>query len=264
MAHLYIHAGLHKTGSTSLQHMLKANQNALPPGMVFVPRGLPKFGALAAACRSFDPQDRGASKVAITGAMQTLLHELVPQPDARLLLTSENFAGPMPSTRQARPLYGTAPAIARALLEGAEGHQVTFVYYSRDRAAWLQSWHKHQLAWRAAPLGWEELLLRPNVIGFDPAAVAGQVRATLPVEVISLTLEDDLETPLGPGAGFLRVAELSDDDLARMRPVRPYQQTPRDWVFGVLRSKAFNALPAGPRRRLKTSVVRLDRLRPRR
>lgn len=264
MAHLYIHAGLHKTGSTSVQHMLRVNRKALPEGTVFVSRGLPQFGALAKACRNFDAKTLRASNAAIAAPLQAILRDLAPSPDTRLLLSAEDFAGRMPSTRQARPLYHTAPAVARALLEAADGHRVTFVYYSRDRNAWLQSWHKHQLIWRATPVSWEELQLRPHVIGFDPANVATAVRAAIPAEVISLTLEDDLTTPLGPGAGVLRAAGVSEVDLARLRPVRPMQQVPRDWVFALLRSRVFNALPVGLRRRLKSYAVRLDRVVPRR
>ncbi|MGB8622407.1 MAG: hypothetical protein WCD16_06285, partial [Paracoccaceae bacterium] len=207
MARLFIHAGLHKTGSTSLQHLLEANRDSLPPDVRFVSRHSPAFQRLTAVCRAYDPKARERSAAQVSDAMSSLLDGLAPGPADRLLLSAEDFAGAMPSTRQARPLYDTAPAIAAALLGGAAGHEVSFVYYARARLAWLESWHKHQILWRANPLPWKDLMQRPQVAAFDPVSVVEAVCHAVPAPVISLMLEDDLAVP-GPGAGFLRAAGL--------------------------------------------------------
>lgn len=262
MARLIFHCGLHKTGSTSLQYLLRENHANLPKGVIFVPRT--ETGALTDACRAFDPCDGGASWRAVKQATEAMLARLAPAPGQTLLFSSENYAGEMPSTRQARPIYGTAPRIAKALIAGAEGHEVTLVYYSRDRLGWLKSWHKHQLIWRATPVPWDDLVARPWVRDFDPDRVAEKVRANVSAPVIGLKLEDDIATGLGPGQSFLQVAGLGAEDLARLSPVRPRQLAPRPWVFRLVQSRLFNALPAGPRRWLKLQAVRLDRLVSRR
>lgn len=266
MARLIIHCGLHKAGSTSIQHMLRANKAQFPAGVAFVSRGKRHFQALGEACRSYDLKNRPASERQIQKTLRKVLALMAPKPDDILLLSCEDFVGPMPSTRQSKPLYHLAAPVTLALEKAAKalGHQPEFVLYIRDRDTWLRSWHNHQILWRAAALGWDDIQTRRPVQGFDPVAIGEGLKLSLSVPVTVFRIEDDLKTPLGPGSSLLQLAGLNADQIATFHPVAPRQQTPRRWVYTLIGARLFAALPAGVRRRLKLWAVRLDRRIPRR
>ncbi|MCV2882645.1 hypothetical protein [Actibacterium sp. XHP0104] len=261
MARLVIHCGLHKAGSTSIQHLLRANKKNLPGNVLYVSRGLPPFTVMLQACRDFDPKQQQAFQARIQKSLSVALEMVGHQPGDTLILSSEDFMGTMPATRQARPLYYQAPSVLRAIETSARalGYEVEFVICLRERDSWLRSWHKHQLLWRPKPIAWDELIQREWVQDYDPAALVGKIREKVTAPLHVIRFEDEVKTRLGPGTGVLRVAGLNADQLAALRPVAAMQRTPRPWVFDVARSPLLRLLPAGLRTRFKVLLVRLDR-----
>lgn len=142
-----VHAGFHKTGTTSVQKFLRANGKHIYPRCAMVLPARLDNGAAHMALRysEIGTQD-------YLDAFGTELHKtlsaIVPKNRA-VLISDERLAGRMPG-RDGQVGYPAAPALlARAEdvicdVFGAEA-DVVFHFGTRDPAGWLHSTYKHSL-----------------------------------------------------------------------------------------------------------------------
>jgi hypothetical protein len=126
----FVHVGTHKTGTTSIQALLAANDSALRGAGVFVPRSGRIDDAYAGhhniawelgADRRFDPAH---------GTLDTLVAEIMAANAPTVCLSSEDFES----------LHGNEHAL-RLLRDAlnAAGYAVTIVLYLRPQADYLES-----------------------------------------------------------------------------------------------------------------------------
>ena len=161
-----IHMGPHKTGSTALQKCLAAaGPDLARAGMHFLHDEATHAAAIALASERFQ-----AAEVQLSALSQVIAGLSAPC----IILSQEDFAGPLPGRSGKRQTYPKLTRNLRILKRALRPHRVQFVFFLRDETDWLRSCYHQHLKYRtrfwrfedfAAHHGgfsWEEKLARPR------------------------------------------------------------------------------------------------------
>ena len=234
-----IHGGFHKTGTTSVQAMLRENAEILAPHVqVFLKDG---FENLTTRARSFsiDPGERTLAKVAKAAAQFfSGLDRDDPRP---ILLASEDLSGHMPG-RHGLECYDSAGLVMRCISVSAfacfgDDADVTFYFSKRNRDTWLRSTWWQNLRSTRLTLDYETYAKR-----FDDAATLDEVlidiaKDVAPAKVLSEQLEDvsqRLYGPLDPLLDILQTPQLDQSALTVLPPENVQPDAGIDAVFLAL------------------------------
>ncbi|MCC6306225.1 MAG: hypothetical protein IT545_13660 [Rhodobacteraceae bacterium] len=208
---VFLHAGFHKTGTTSFQALLAANRARLPVALVnHTDAGVRR---LRAAVYAYRPDRDAATGPAVAAAVGALA---APHP-GRLLVSSEFLTGPVPAPKRSGPVYGTAADLLRWAREGLGGRPVAVWLSTRDRDLWLTSLFRHLLASRGLRLSEAAFRALPGFAAFTWEGVIADIRSRFgPVEVFAM--EAGLDPRLGPGTAMLARLGLDAAALAAWEP----------------------------------------------
>lgn len=222
-AQVWLHAGFHKTGTTSLQSCLEENRAALSARFHLATlRTDPDLRQVTEAARRHS-ETGDALDLAVFRAMAT--GWLAGLPIARgqsILISSEDFAGHMPGMRGLRD-YGAAIPLAQAFLAAVgdafgKGTACAFVYTTRDADPWLASLHAQQARHAHLTLNRDEFAhaFRPAA---DLAGVVDRIAAAVaPAQVHRIALEEAAAHRLGPAGVLLALCGHAKADLDRLVP----------------------------------------------
>lgn len=206
-----VHAGFHKTGTSSLQDFLRRNRAALKPWLDYY--GKADFLETGAAARRYGQRPFPWRLWLFRRRLRRFLNSI---PDAPLIVLSrETFAGVMPGHRdwRGRVVQGyadTAIPLARALIAELRRRfgstvQVEFLYTTREREGWIRSVYGHLLRSIHLTEEFEAFRARfPDLVA--PDEEARRIAAALPCPVHAARLEDHAEAPAGPATPVLDLA----------------------------------------------------------
>ena len=219
--HLVVHAGFHKTGTTTIQTTLAAHRDTLHPHPQIVLRA--DMGGLCQAARAWSVSraDVDLGLVAYEAA-----HLAESWSRDTVLLSSEDLSGHMPG-RHGLTDYGAAPALAGAMCDtwrqAFRDVRITWVCYTRAAAPWLASCHVQHL--RAARMTLDAVEYAAAFAGSaDLAGIVERVRRrAVGADVRSVKLEDHRDNLLAP---LLETAGLPVSARARITPVAPANRSP--------------------------------------
>ncbi|PJE29082.1 hypothetical protein SAMN06297129_1043 [Pseudooceanicola antarcticus] len=220
---LILHAGFHKTGTSSVQEMLDAAREVLSPQLrILLKRDME---ALTAATRDHG----GAPSPESLGRVETeaarLFDRLDPADPRPLLISSEDLSGLIPG-RLGRRGYPEAPALLTALLHGLARSwgalpEVTLYLSTRAPEAWVRSCHHHHL--RVARM-------RDDAASYaaaqgdatDLRAMARRIARALPeVTLATRALEETSDLPHGPLTPLLDLAGVPGEIRDRIPALPP-------------------------------------------
>ncbi|MFC2970383.1 hypothetical protein [Acidimangrovimonas pyrenivorans] len=218
-----VHAGFHKTGTSSLQDFLRRNRAALKPWLDYY--GKADFLEAGAAARRYGQRPFPWRLWLFRRQLRRFLATI---PDAPLIVLSrETFAGVMPGHRdwRGRMVQGyaaTAIPLARAVIAELRrrfgpGVRIEFLYTTRDRERWIRSVYGHLL--RSIHLTEEFGAFRarfPDLAA--PDEEARRIAAALPCPVHAARLEDHAAAPAGPATPVLDLAGVPAEARARLVP----------------------------------------------
>lgn len=211
-----LHAGFHKTGTTTVQTFLRANRKHIYPSCALV---LPK--RLRGGAARYAVRYARFRTAALLDEFGAALHDVLSALDVKhrhVLIADENLAGLMPG-REGQEDYGATPALmARAehVIRDVFGDdpEVLFHFTTRDPDDWLASTYKHVLRTSRLTMDWDSY-----VTAYSPAkdltsvihAVAGAVNGTVSSsDLADLTGQD------GPAAPLLDLIDLPSNRRARL------------------------------------------------
>jgi hypothetical protein len=212
---IHLHLGFHKTGSTSLQALLRANRERLPARFGALAQGDAALAPLEAACRAFDARPDAARGQSVTVAAQALAAIMAGSGQAEWLVSSEDLLGRIPSPRDAAQIYAQAPQLLTLLQDAFGAVQATV--YLRDHGPWVDSLYRHLLRTRGLRMTGARLAALPKFAPGCLEAAAGRLAAVAALRV--LRFEQDLDGPPGPGRGFLQAAGMTATEIAALAPV---------------------------------------------
>ena len=219
MRRIIIHAGFHKTGTTSLQQTLRANRAALRPDVRLVLR--PGMTALCESARAFS-RSREDYDLGLVKYEAALLAEALQDEDANtIIITSEDLSGHMPG-RHGLHGYGATPHLMRALSvafkAAAPEDEVTFFFTTRAPDPWLRSCYAQHL--RATRMIWDEDdYLKRFISSADHGQILDLVKHEITDHaVLDAALEEHADRPLGLAEVLLDQMGIDDKRRATFRP----------------------------------------------
>lgn len=229
-----VHAGFHKTGTTSAQKFLRANGKHIYPRCALVLPGRLRKGAARMAVRY-----SRFGTVALLDQFGADLHEVLSQIERKnraVLISDENLSGRMPG-RDRQLDYNATPALmARAEdvicdVFGAEA-DVVFQFTTRAPHDWLRSTYKHNL--RTSRLTKDEA--EYGAVYAPAADLDRVVRAVADAVTGSVYATDlaDLDGPLGPAAPLIDHIELPAHLRNRLKPHPAQNAGPTDVMIADL------------------------------
>lgn len=230
-----LHAGFHKTGTSTAQESLRLNRDALAPYLRVILR--PDMVAVCdSACAysiSGDPLD--------LSLFQYELARLAEGWDIRdtraIVLASEDLCGHMPG-RHGLPSYSAAPQLmltaAQTLIEIRPDTRPEFFFSTRAAAPWLASCHAQHLDAMRMTLD-VTAYARTYCASADLDTVVAHIASVVaPHQVHTTALEDSSARPLGPLDPILDILTLPPEVRTALTPHPPANPMPPQAVLDRL------------------------------
>lgn len=220
---IIVHAGFHKTGTSSAQNALHAHAAALAPRYVVeVLASSPALKRAGLAARDYSAFPTPEYLAGLEAALADWVAGLAVEAGQTLIVSTEDFAGRMPGNRHATGYDHTATiaaCIARAL-EARFGPQMElqFLYATRAAETWLPSIHwqlsKHNMLTLPFPA-----YVRRYGHAADLSVPIAAVRAAQRWPVVEVALEDIGRRRLGPVEAIYDLVGVPDDLRGALEPV---------------------------------------------
>ena len=229
-----VHAGFHKTGTTSAQRFLRANGKHIWPRCALVLPGRLRKGAARMATRF--------SRLRTNGLLSEFAHDLhdvlsaIDAGNRAILISDENLAGRMPG-RDGHPDYSATPTLmakAETVIHDVFGADadVTFHFTTRPPDAWLLSSYKHNL--RTSRLVMDLGEYRETIApAADLARVVGDVDAATQGHISTRDLAD-LTGDFGPAEPLIDLINLPAHLRKRLTPHPRFNAGPDDGMIDAL------------------------------
>ena len=218
---IVIHPGFHKTGTSTLQQVLKHNRPALKGRMRIVLKG--EMKDLIHAARGYSTWRDPFTLDKFAHRFRALLKRVGDMPKRVLCLSAEELSGHLPG-RAGIPDYSAAPVLAEEMMRIAgemhPGTPVCFYLTLRDRDPWLRSAYWEHVKASSMTKDWEDFA-RTTRPGADLAAAADAVEGAVPGTVHRQRLEDCAASPLGPAAPLLDLCGIPPEVQTKLVPVPP-------------------------------------------
>ncbi|MGH1368168.1 MAG: hypothetical protein ACRBCL_06090 [Maritimibacter sp.] len=216
MTQIFVHAGFHKTGTSSLQDYLRTHRAALSDHVqIHLKEDFLEAGNLA---RRYGQKPYPHRRLRFARALRKYLSGVQDHP--RHLLSWEGFSGIMPGHRRltgpVRNIHRAAIPLNRTIIRALRRRfgsdvDITFYYSLRDSDQWIRSVHGHLL--RSIRLTEDETTF---INGFSPPIqldreAARIAKAIAPVRLETSWLRDTKNRREGPAAALLDLIDLPKD-----------------------------------------------------
>ena len=260
---IVIHPGFHKTGTSTLQQVLRLNRPALKRQLRIVLRG--EMRDLVHAARGYSTWRDPFTLDKFARRFRDLLERLGRMPKRVLCLSCEELSGHLPG-REGIPDYSAATVLAAEMARiAAEVHPGTPLHFHltlRQTEPWLRSAYWEHVKASSMTKGWEEFAeaTRP---GADLAAAADAMAAALPCPVHRSWLEESATLPLGPAGPLLELCGVSGEALRGLEPVPPANTRPDDSVLLALLAANRDYTDRDARAAAKQAILSAAQERPR-
>lgn len=224
MTRIIVHAGFHKTGTTSLQHYFSAHRDVFKQWFDYY--GQNDFKSAGSRARIYAQKPFFWRRMRWRSAMKAFLAS-VPDADC-IVLSRETFCGVMPGHRDWRGRviqdFKTAgiPLCKDliALLRGRFGQnaQIDFLFTTRAQEPWIKSVYGHLLRSIHLTTEFEEFRADfPNLIDLREEAIEmANALEPLGVTVTQMALEDFRNAPQGPATAIFAMLKLDAKDLEHL------------------------------------------------
>ena len=266
MIRAVVHAGFHKTATTSVQRFFQDNETVLSP---FVRLGLNyKLRAVIEAARGYSRWREPLGLAQFEARLKAFLRERPLGSGQKLVFSVEEFAGLLPGLpgRPDQPEirdYGAAPMLAHTVRDliaadlGA-GNEVVFYYSTRDSQDWLSSTY-----WQHVRTQKMQAELHQFCESYRPAAdlgavVAAVARALPETRIVCRALEDLDGLRFGPATPILDLLDLPREVLDQLTPIKPANLTPPEQVLDAMLSLNRGPLNGAELREAKQALIALD------
>ncbi len=226
MTRVIVHAGYHKTGTTSLQNFLHDNKALLAPFLRYY--GKNDFLQAGAAARIYAQKPFPWRLRRFRKSLRLFLKHL-PE-GGTIVLSRETFSGSMPGhhktggaliTSYYQPSLRLAGVIIRELRRRfGEDVEITFFYTTRARESWIRSVHGHLLRSIRLTDDFEAFRARFPALASPAEEAQRMVGALAPVPVVTAALEDWAKHREGPAAALLDLLDVPDAVRAKLTPAR--------------------------------------------
>ncbi|HHL21376.1 MAG TPA: hypothetical protein ENJ52_07575 [Aliiroseovarius sp.] len=226
MTRVIVHAGYHKTGTTSLQDFLSDNKALLAPCLRYY--GKADFRQAGAHARIYAQKPFPWRLARFRRSLRRFLRD-VPEGGV-VVLSREAFSGGMPGHRRMggalmTSYFGPGLRLARVIIAElrrrfGQDVDITFFYTTRAREDWIRSVYGHLLRSIRLTDDFDTFRARFPALA-SPEEEAQRMRGALaPVPVVTAALEAYADHREGPAAALLDLVGVPGDLRARLKPAR--------------------------------------------
>ncbi len=229
---IYLHPGFHKTGTSSIQHFLWLNRDALAPAADILL--LRHLQPVTRVCHAFSRTQNPGLLLDLAEALEDALSDVELSPSRTLILSCEALCGHLPGW-PGTDSYGAAPVLLHYIC-GFLKHRfpdadITTILTTRTAEDWLFSAYRHHLKGQRLTLD-RAAFSRKYRKASDLTGMANDIaKALAPLPVETLALEQATLHPLGPGGAFVQGMGLPADIVARLTPVGIGNSGPDDALW---------------------------------
>lgn len=231
---IIIHAGFHKTGTSTIQTTLRENRVAMKGQVALRMRWHMK--ELVAATRGYSTWRDPLTMIKVQHRFGLMMNELPGMPRRTLIISAEELAGHLPGRDEITD-YSAAPILLYAFWEIAKKRypaaEINIYMSTRAPEPWLKSAY------------WEHVKASNMTMDFDAFAaeyegasdldtMIAEIASRVPVPVYHQRLEDCADLPLGPASPLLSLCDIPEDVLAKLTPMPPENQRFGDDVLEAL------------------------------
>ncbi|KPA23280.1 hypothetical protein shim_04750 [Shimia sp. SK013] len=210
MIRILVHAGFHKTGTTSVQKMLVHNRPRLERHIRFITR--PGMIGACEAARAYSASRHPADLTEFASEIAAVFEEIDTDDSRPLVLSSEDLSGHMPGRRNLTR-YDAAPHLMKAIADTTQaafgdGADLTFYFSTRAAEDWMRSCYAQHLRAVRMTLSFEDYCTTfADSAKLD--AIVEQVRDSVaPFKVLSTPLEEASTRPIGPLASVMDALDM--------------------------------------------------------
>lgn len=218
---IVIHAGFHKTGTTSVQAVLKRNRRELWPVMAIGLRD--KFESTLRAARTYAEKRDTFSLHKAAYLFGKYVDDLNLSPKRQLLVSAEDLSGCI-AGRLGTTDFSAAPELLQGYAEELQALfgrrlELTFVMGARAAPSWYPSAYWQHIKASRMTESFDDFVDRcPNAADF--ATVLGDIRDAVPDHrVLSNDLDDCRDLPFGPATPILNLMRMPPERRAALKPV---------------------------------------------
>ncbi|MBL4873589.1 MAG: hypothetical protein JKY41_09395 [Rhodobacteraceae bacterium] len=229
MTRVIIHAGFHKTGTTSLQRFLEINAKALAPHVRVILK--PQMEDVASCARDCSNASRlgfnTVKRATFRRRFADLLQRTSLESGQTLLISCEALVGRMPG-RDNVVAFDAAAGLAKDMVKVAEKHfgdlDLTLLYTTREQASWIRSAYSHLLHQSKFTMSEDAFTKEFSRAGDLDAIMARITEAIAPRTPIKSQLEDTALETFGPASALLPLLDLPADVVAALEPGKHLNQ----------------------------------------
>lgn len=228
MVRMVIHAGFHKTGTSSIQKMLRQNKKLLHPyGRIILKPGV---ATLCDATRLWSRWRDRFEQRGVEIELELLFGKLKPKAGRTILISAEDLAGHMPGRKGVTRYDATAPLmqmIAEAALKAPfKINELVFFFSTRAADGWLKSSYVQHVRGDRMTLSLQDYAAQFADAANLNAVVDDVRQAVAPHPVHSAALEDAQNQRLGPLSPLLDILNVPDAVRAQMQAFGPVNAAP--------------------------------------
>lgn len=205
---IIIHAGFHKTGTSTIQATLRENRVALKKHIALRLRWHLKD--IVVAARGYSTDQDPLTLIKVQSRFGAMMNEVPGMPRRTLIISAEELSGHLPG-RGALADYSAAPVLLYSYWEIARARypeaEILFFLSTRAPEPWLASAY------------WEHVKSSSMTLDFDAfrekyhqaanlSEMVTEIASRVPAAVHSHALEDCRDLPLGPTDPLLDLCEV--------------------------------------------------------
>ncbi|WP_281993121.1 sulfotransferase [Sulfitobacter geojensis] len=200
---IILHAGFHKTGTSSLQATLRENRVALKKQVALRLRWHLKD--VVAAARGYSTDKDPLTLIKVQTRFGEMVNAIPGMPRRTLIISAEELSGHMPG-RGALADYSAAPVLLYAyweILRNAYPEAEILIYLTtRAPEAWLASAYWEHVKSSGMTLNYD-VFEHTFAYGANLDAMVAEIASRVPAEVVAQPLEACVDLPLGPADPLL-------------------------------------------------------------
>ncbi|MFZ3582917.1 hypothetical protein ACOI1H_12180 [Loktanella sp. DJP18] len=231
MTRILLHPGFHKTGTSSIQHFLWLNRDALAPYVAPVMLRHLK-PVVRMACR-FSRFRNPIDLIDIVPALDQAVQEAALRPGQDIVVSCEGLLGHLPGWPGVAT-YGSAPTLiacyAGYFQDRYPGADLRVVLTTRDAAGWLFSAYRHHLRGQRLTMTADDFATT-YAAAADLEGMAVAVAAVIDTPLSTVDLSDMQGLPGGPGGAICDLMDLPATTVAALKPVGPGNAGPSEGLW---------------------------------
>ncbi len=214
---VFIHAGFHKTGTTSFQNLIRANRSLAPADVGFLLAHDPLADDLRSALRDFHRNQGPGETNQLRARLSAISANFMQTGVSKQVISLEVISGLLPDAGPG-DLYPTGHLALAEFCRAVAGHEITLLFSVRSPAAWVRSLHAHQSSKPGFTVPADEFASAEKFRLLDWSKVIEVLTESLPVATYVSHLEATTNSRLGPASDFLPLF-LSPEAIALWQPV---------------------------------------------